>query len=220
MSMSEVIQYECPNCHMKSDFTIWRSVNTMLDPELKPAIKDGSLFLFSCHHCGKKVNVTYPFLYHQMEDQIMIQLASDQKDAEDFKEFLSREPDFQALDWRQNGYKARIVMTLPDLLEKIAIFDAKLDDRIVEIGKFIIGARAGNGMPKMAKALFYDDPRDGHIIVFYDETGRAFGHATLTDDLYQQFCDKFMELLPDFGTGVLEVNAEWALKFILGLSRN
>ena len=219
MSMSEVVQHECPKCHEKTDFTIWRSINTMLDPELKQKIKDGSLFQFACPHCGEKTNVLYPFLYHQMEDRIMIQLAGDRNEVEEFKDFLSQKPDFEMLDWKQNGYVVRIVTTLPDLLEKIAIFDAKLDDRIIEISKLIIRAKRGAGVPKIAKALFFDDPENGHIIILYNEAEKAFGNARLTDDLYKNLCESFMEKLPDFGTGVLEVDAGWALEFLKGLPK-
>lgn len=34
----------CPKCGQESEFTIWRSINTMLDPEMKKVVRDKSAF--------------------------------------------------------------------------------------------------------------------------------------------------------------------------------
>lgn len=44
-------QITCPECGKKSDFLIWESINTTLDPEMKQAVRDGSAFMFKCPHC-------------------------------------------------------------------------------------------------------------------------------------------------------------------------
>ena len=72
MSMSQVVPVTCPKCGKNGDFTRWQSINTELDPEMKKAVRDRSAFRYTCSHCGHSAIVDYPFLYHQMEDQIMI----------------------------------------------------------------------------------------------------------------------------------------------------
>ena len=51
--------------------------------------RDRSAFLFTCPVCGAKSYVDYGFLYHQMEDQIMIHYAASDKDAEDIYDLVT-----------------------------------------------------------------------------------------------------------------------------------
>ena len=71
---------KCPNCGHETPFTIWESINTTLNPELKEKVRSDELFKFTCHHCGLTALVDYPFLYHQMEDKIMIYYTSNRED--------------------------------------------------------------------------------------------------------------------------------------------
>ena len=83
MSRSRLISITCPECQKESDFRIWESINTMLNPEMKSAVRDRSAFLFTCPECGAKKYVDYGFLYHQMEDHIMIHYVNSDENAEE-----------------------------------------------------------------------------------------------------------------------------------------
>ncbi|MBO4522897.1 MAG: CpXC domain-containing protein, partial [Methanomicrobium sp.] len=63
----------CPDCGAESDFVIWQSINTMIDPETKAKVLSGEIFRFKCPKCGSETNIMYDCLYHQMEDKLMIQ---------------------------------------------------------------------------------------------------------------------------------------------------
>lgn len=89
MSISQPITITCPKCHTESEYVMWESINTMLDPEMKSAVRDGSAFLFTCPECGAKTNVDYGFLYHQMEDRIMIHYASSDENAKEIYDFVT-----------------------------------------------------------------------------------------------------------------------------------
>jgi len=52
----------CPECGKKSDFTVWDSLNTMIDPEEKEKIINGELFRFTCPECGFTTMVDYAIL--------------------------------------------------------------------------------------------------------------------------------------------------------------
>ena len=64
------VDITCPYCGRTGPFRIYDSINTVLDPELKEALFDFSLFTFTCPVCQKKAPVLYPLLYHQMEDRL------------------------------------------------------------------------------------------------------------------------------------------------------
>lgn len=59
MSKTRIMPVTCPSCGKDSDFTVWESINTMLDPEMKAKVRDGSAFTFECPHCGAEVQVEY-----------------------------------------------------------------------------------------------------------------------------------------------------------------
>lgn len=141
MSMEREVKITCPECGTEGDFILWQSVNTQLDPEAKQKVLNGELFQFTCPKCGSVTNVNYDLLYHQMEDLLMIQVASNDNEvkvaAESFDKFVdgSFMPGF---DFSEQDYRFRIVRNLNQLREKIYIFDQGLDDRILEILKILM----------------------------------------------------------------------------------
>ena len=42
----------CPQCGNRNTIKVYRSINVADNPELKEKVKDGSLFLWECPHCG------------------------------------------------------------------------------------------------------------------------------------------------------------------------
>lgn len=75
MSKHHIEHITCPKCGNPSDFLLWESVNTVLDPDMKARVRSGDAFQFTCLHCGHRANVDYAMLYHQMEDHVMVYLA-------------------------------------------------------------------------------------------------------------------------------------------------
>lgn len=64
--------FKCPKCGKEFEITVYESINTSLNPELREKVLDGSIFNFKCPHCGEVHNLPYPFLYHDMKNQTMI----------------------------------------------------------------------------------------------------------------------------------------------------
>ena len=83
MSSKTTVEVTCPACGAKHKVSIWKSINTTLDPEMKQAVRDRSAFLFTCPSCGYQTHLSYGFLYYQMEDGILIHLANSEKNAEE-----------------------------------------------------------------------------------------------------------------------------------------
>lgn len=64
MSSFRKTNVKCPVCGTEGDYTIWDSINVELNPELKPMIMDGSLFLWECPECKEQYYLPYYFLYN------------------------------------------------------------------------------------------------------------------------------------------------------------
>src|SRR5262245_16499969 len=111
----------CPACGREQTFPMYRSVNVTRDPALKAELLDGELTRFSCAACGHAAQVSYPLLYHDMEQMLMVwvvpgegpgpePLTSDLQGMGDEAQALGR------------GYRCRLVRTRNDLVEKVRLF--------------------------------------------------------------------------------------------------
>ena len=115
------IQARCSKCGAEHIAEIPQSVNAATDPDLKEKVRSGELFTWTCPHCGTANLLSVPFLYHDPSAHLMLVLTTASLGAEGL-------PD---------GYTGRQVRSVGDLMEKIKIFDAGLDDLIIEMCKFV-----------------------------------------------------------------------------------
>ena len=72
MSMESKETYTCPECGHEQECTVWHSLNGDMNPEAKQQLLDGTLFLSECSNCGRKSNLDYGILYHDMTNQTMV----------------------------------------------------------------------------------------------------------------------------------------------------
>lgn len=139
----------CPRCGQMSDFEHFASVNVTLDPELRERVFERTLSKFCCRGCKLEASVEHDLLYHDMSLGFMIQLDSQGRfDGEEFDRLTP------LLAGSGAGPRlTRVVGGYNELLEKVLIFEAKLDDRLLEVLKVMLVAR----QPEIADAsLFFD----------------------------------------------------------------
>ena len=151
----------CPGCNTESPFTIYRSLNVTLNPDEKQSLLAGELFRFRCPKCGAATQVVYPMLYHDMQQQFMIWMIPDDGSGD----APPPEPPGPGLPSGgvMSGYKTRSVNSVNELLEKVLIFDANLDDVTLEMIKIVIAFQAeAAGQPKDAKIHFSQLQRDAN----------------------------------------------------------
>lgn len=143
---------KCLKCGNNHTVEFISSVNISNNPELKEKVKDGSLFTWQCPHCGKTNLICRPFLYHDPEEKIMLLLTDLPLRSEDLPE----------------GYHGRLVKTVGDLMEKVKIFDAGLDDIVMELCKYITLQEIKKDV---ALKFFSIDGADSEINFTYPENG-------------------------------------------------
>ena len=122
----------CPSCQADQKFTVWKSVNVSLDPELKSKLMSGELTRFTCDACGHTADVVYSILYHDMEKQLMVWMVPSGEAPQDDGGFSA------LLAGGMAQYTRRLVASRNALVEKILIFDADLDDRVMEVFKHLL----------------------------------------------------------------------------------
>ncbi len=145
MSLKSQALSVCRKCGKQYKTDIYKSINTLSDPDLKSGVISGGLFIRECPHCGTGNLVAYDCLYHDPEAKFMIWMLP-------FGEPEGAEKDAIMLQARSMGdYRLRIVENAGDLMEKVIIFDAGLSDRCIELVKYV----AGQEMADVSNLHFY-----------------------------------------------------------------
>ncbi|HJJ39539.1 MAG TPA: CpXC domain-containing protein [Methanocorpusculum sp.] len=123
----------CPVCGHEQELRIIPSVNATLDPDMREKVLSGEIFLFTCEKCGFKGFAGYPFIYEDKEINggFLIYLEPDCEDRE-----VGIDGDVADQVLLQN-ITMRLVTTINELKEKIFVFEAGLDDRVLELFKML-----------------------------------------------------------------------------------
>lgn len=223
MSMYEKEKIQCPVCGTTGEFEMWQSLNTQLNPEKKEQLLSGALFQYTCPHCGKSFNIDYPMLYHQMEDQIMIYYVVQEEDIqmveEQFRgEFGDEETEItKVLKEDMNSYLYRIVGSQRELMEKIRIFDAGKDDRVVELVKRIISDAVADKNPELGDVNLYYLEEEGESLFVAVNSKGVLGTVPIPNGMYEDMANGLREKLPDLRSrSEFRIDRDWASK-ALGL---
>ncbi len=147
MTMPSSERITCSECKNTFETRFYNSVNVTLDPSLKDAILSRSLNNAFCPQCKAQVTIASGLLYHDMHNKLWLQTIweDEQKWAEaetrykdalksTATEYRGLAPAFASIEKEMT---VRLVFGYNQLREKVLIFDAKLDDRIIEFLKIV-----------------------------------------------------------------------------------
>ena len=202
----------CPECGKEFEFTLWNSVNTVINPEMKAKVRSGEIFRYVCPHCGSKVTLSYPMLYHQMEDRVMIWFAPN--DTVKAIEALQCTPAGMGEMFSDfvTQYKKRVVSSINDLREKLAILDAGLDDCAIEFMKAFGRAQLEQELPgREIQAFFFAVAKDGTQYFEVHLSGQEMRCLVFNREMYDGVVDRILPLLE---TDAPVVDFNWALRQI------
>ena len=123
----------CPECGHEQEIHVIPSVNVTLDPEMREKVLSGEIFLFTCEKCGFSGFAGYPFIYEDKETAggFLIYLEPECPDRE-----VGVDGDV-ADQVLLHTMTMRLVTTVNELKEKIFVFEAGLDDRVLELFKML-----------------------------------------------------------------------------------
>ena len=142
----------CGHCGNSSQVDVYPSVNVGEEPELKARVISGELFVHECPHCGSRELLRYDMLYHDPEERLLLCLSDKGIRIDDMRD-----------------YTGRIVPDAGTLIEKIKIFDAGLDDVVMELCKLITVQELGRDVDLK---FFGMDGADNDLTLAYPENGR------------------------------------------------
>ena len=176
MSMPRGMKIVCPDCKTEDNFTIWHTINVDVNPETRDKVKSGKLFEHTCSKCKKTFSVEYRFLYHDCSNRFMIWYFP-KHEYDINKEIL----EINKLDFiNKYNETLRIVDDKRRLIEKISIFEDRLNDFGIEMMKNIIL----NQLEDKSIEVFYNKIEDGMIHFWLSNNkGAAIQYSTYNDIL-------------------------------------
>ena len=185
----------CRNCSNTHKVEFVSRVNTHQSPELKEEVMSGRYFSWECPHCGCRNIINKPFLYHDPEQKLMMLLTDLPLRSEDLPE----------------GYQGRLVKSVGDLMEKIKIFEAGLDDVVMEICKYITLQE----LQKDVVLKFYSiDGADSELTFTYPEGG-DMQMIAVGFNVYED-CAGIVQRNPaikESARGLASIDPDWISKF-------
>jgi len=154
------------------------SANLEVEPEVEQKIESGDFMVVACPKCGKHLSPEFPFrlsLRGGRGDLLMVP----EKD----RNSLAR----ARLDY-ETGNAFRVVVGFPEMAEKLHIFGARLDDRVIEIMKYyLLTGAAAEESYEADVTLRYKGEADGRheFLVFGLKEGEV-GVARLANEFYRK----------------------------------
>ncbi len=187
----------CSKCHRCFEADEIRNIAVSRTPELKASVMDGSLFTHTCPYCGEINLTSEPVLYHDQGQHILIAYTRAALSSDGLE-----------------GYTCRRVSSIGDLIEKVKIFDAGLNDVSLELAKYITCSE----MKKEVSLKFLKmEGADGALILTYPLDGKMemieVGHNVYSD------CEGIVSRNPvmqNRAKGLVQINQSWIRQFLAG----
>lgn len=164
MSRMHFQEVKCVKCGHIGKFNIWDSINVDSDSKTKEEVKNLEFFKYTCPKCNESFQVEYLTVYNDTKNHFMIYYVP--------KEDVNLVEKIENMSIpKQCAEKARIVFSKNDLLEKIYIFEAMLNDVLIELIKpFVISKVEEDGIKEeIAEKIYFSNYENGKITFSFPE---------------------------------------------------
>ena len=198
------MQVTCSKCGSAFEAASYQSINVGSDPQLKERVRDGSLFVAECPYCGARNLLKYNTLYHDPAARLMVWLLPD-----GFEPPAAVEEAVKELE----GYTLRRVKEAGELIEKVCIADAGLEDTVMEVCKWVTRQELVAKYPEAAQAplKFLRTEGADHDLVMAFPLNGAMNVINVGFNVYEDasgILSRHPGIAP--APGFSEVNAAWA----------
>lgn len=150
------IHYEkvsCPDCGYTGQYKVYDSINiddeSKINPMFKRKIIDNSLFLYTCDRCLSKYYIEYPFLYNDVKNNFMVWCLPDNATQAEID-------NIKKVDMRTYKGILRIVIGKFDFIDKLNVFENKLDDIAIESIKTFVFSKVDKEERREIKSIMFN----------------------------------------------------------------
>ncbi|MBP5637438.1 MAG: CpXC domain-containing protein [Bacteroidales bacterium] len=199
------VRARCRRCGAEEDIPAWNIINAQENPELRAELLEGKLFLWTCPRCGSDNLIKYPLLYHDPTQKLLLWLTDGVPEVE------ARMAETIASEEGLQDYSARIVDTPGEMMEKIKIAEAGLDDVAMEICKYVTAQEMGK--TDVDFKFFRLEGADRRILLTYPEGGEM--QVVGTGFSVYEDAAGIVGRNPELAVhGLVKVNADWLSQHI------
>lgn len=153
MSKIHIEKVTCPDCGYTGQYKVYDSINiddeSKVNPMFKRRIIDHSLFLYTCDRCKSKFYIEYPFLYNDVKNNFMVWCLPDNATQAEIE-------NIQKVDMRTYKGTLRIVIGKFDFIDKLNVFENKLDDIAIESIKTFVFSKVDSNERKYIKSIMFN----------------------------------------------------------------
>jgi len=200
MTQQKNMIVNCPACFEDSSFRIYSAIDAKENPELKESIFNREVFEFSCPNCGEEILVAYNCTYTDPDNKYIAALLPDGEEAD-------------ARNVKVEGYTLRIVRTINEFVEKIALVEDGIDDKVIELYKIMLEDQYEDERPGAKILGIYYGGRNqaDNTLLFFIITENAENcRAHLSMQTYNAIEGQFVASAKKYAD-VSEVNRLWAI---------
>lgn len=210
MSRHTQMEITCSECGAKAMVEVWQSLNIDTDPQMKESFRNKKMFTYDCPKCGKRTILNYPMLYHDMKNKAVVQYIPEEgmidTAVEGFEQIFADGAD---------GEKLRIVLTQNALIEKSIIFEAGLDDRLIELMKVVYVSNCDDELLNEVRDVIFEKDDDGSMVFVFVTDTDAFV-AEFDMDMYKYLESSFTEMFGCEPDDSYLIDRQWALAYFEG----
>ncbi len=159
MSQKNNYPIRCPKCRQEQDAELFDSVNVTEEPALREALMANQLNAVTCSACEFIFQIHKPLLYHDAKRKFMIywlpvpagaEEAGERQFAAMLLQLAAQQPEGVALP------PVHLVFSRTDLIERIFLLEAKLDERLIEYVKHLMYLNNIGKLNPAQKALLFN----------------------------------------------------------------
>lgn len=159
MSQQKTYNIHCPKCQQDLSVELYESINVQTSPDLKKLLMANQMNTVTCEQCALTFRVDKPLLYHDpvrsfMIYQIPMGEDSLEKGEREFTASLGRLSSLIPKDIQTPDVS--LVFSRTELVERIFLRDAGLNERIIEYIKYMIYVRNVGKINPAKKILLFD----------------------------------------------------------------
>ena len=210
------VNAKCPSCGKQSPFELHTLMDPIKDPQATRKLLSSEYFTHVCPHCHQVQPLSYSCMYHDGTKKLLVAYGDNEKDYNDMKVSLTSKKKDTKLDevltnWLENC-DVRLVKDVFSLQEKVLLSHLKLDDKIIEIARFLKMQELKASFPEMLD-LYFNTDGDDYVFLVVEENGIR-EKVPFTKEEYESIQKEYQNKI--ISDQSIEIDLDWAKSIVEG----
>jgi hypothetical protein len=198
MSQQQEYQILCPKCGHQMEVALYDAINVGVDPDLRDILMENQLNAVNCEACQFLFRIDKPLLYNDPSRNLMIYWFPTSEEMHDKGELTFQETVTQMSSMIPDDLgmpKIHLVFSRTELVERIFLREAGLEERVIEYVKYMIYMKNVENVNPAEKALLFnaEDSTDETLVFVVQniETRKLESIIEYSRQAYQGICEMF-----------------------------